>query len=163
MTFKLKVTVDFLPHSEFILICDLCISIFVFIRWCKRKTPMTIDVCSGCVLYPETPQTCCRTTPLLLSISSYRWDKRNPTIYNDKHIIYKPSKLAKCLRSIVEQMSKRQIAHAASEPDTEKLRPFIFHWTILIKQRAESPPAYTWQCIFITKAQSHSMAVFLVP
>lgn len=41
---------------------------FVFTRWCRKKTPMTTDVCSGCVSSPETPQTFCRMIPLPSSI-----------------------------------------------------------------------------------------------
>lgn len=54
------------------------VSIFIFVlffivtRWCRKKTPMTTDVCSEYVSSPETPQTCCRMTPLPLSTSFYR-------------------------------------------------------------------------------------------
>lgn len=46
---------------------------FVLTRWCRKRTPMITAVCSGCVSSPETPWICCRTTPLPLSTSSYRF------------------------------------------------------------------------------------------
>lgn len=49
-------------------------AIFVFIRWSRKKTPMTTDVCSGCVSSPETLQTCCKMILLPLSICFYRYN-----------------------------------------------------------------------------------------
>lgn len=47
----------------------------VLTRWCRKKTPMTTDVCSGCVSSRETPWTYCRMTPLPLSTYFYRLEK----------------------------------------------------------------------------------------
>lgn len=48
-------------------------AIFVFIRWSRKKTLMTTDVCSGCVSSPETLQTCCKMILLPLSICFCRY------------------------------------------------------------------------------------------
>lgn len=48
-------------------------AIFAFIRWSRKKTPMTTDVCSGCVSSPETLQTCCKMILLPLSICFCRY------------------------------------------------------------------------------------------
>lgn len=50
------------------------VAIFVFIRWSRKKTLMTTDVCLGCVSSPETLQTCCRMILLPLSICFYRYE-----------------------------------------------------------------------------------------
>jgi len=52
---------------------------FVSARWCRKKTPMITDVCSGFVSSPETPWTCCRMTPRPLSTYFYRSEKLNST------------------------------------------------------------------------------------
>lgn len=70
---KVKKMIYTQRHIQRLLVLPvIAVHLFVLIRWCRKKTPMITDACSECHSSPETPQTCCRTIALPLSICFYR-------------------------------------------------------------------------------------------